>query len=105
MSWHEKNIGLTATEKAQKQLAFYKSFYDTEDCRKVLVSIRRYIYDWMVETPEGAVAKVAMIELYEYIRKSSGVNDELLVITQESQVPFKEKITEEEPNIDLQGVE
>lgn len=108
MSWHTKNVGgveHTAAEKAQRQIAYFKSFYATEDARKVSADIRRYIYDWVIETPEAAVAKCAMIDLYEYIRKSAGINDELLVITQESKVPFAEKKPEEETYINLQRIE
>ena len=104
MTWHTKQRCTSAQEETEKQLAYYKSFYSTENARKVNADIRRYIYDLVVETSEVAVAKCMLIDLYEYIRKSSGVTDELLVIERESTVPFKDNKPKEEKPLDLQEI-
>lgn len=85
-----------------QQEDYFLAFYATEAGRRVLTDLRKYVGGIVVTAPEMAVGKCMLDDLMRHIRETSGVNDELAVISAEAEIAARYKPIEE-PKQDLLG--
>lgn len=102
MSWHKKNpVDLTLEERQQKHLDYYNTFYSTPENRRVLADLKRFIEqgspESILDSKEVALAKLALLRLYDYIRESAGVIDQSAVIEAEATIGRDYQAVEEKP--------
>jgi hypothetical protein len=90
MWWEMTEEELAHDEEAQRarQLAYYNTFYGSNESRAVMLDIMRICYqikDGCSEfTREGACAILAQIAIYQEIRARCGICDEKAVIDAEA---------------------
>ncbi len=63
--------------------------------RKILCDIKRFIEEGTIDTPEFAVARLALDSLFNYILQSAGITDDSAVIDALAEVAKKFKIEPE----------
>jgi len=86
VEWYELSPEeFAADEEAQKarQIAYYNTFYASEDGRAVLFDILKFVNCRYPDGQEYAIASLALIELYLYIRRCCGIRSEKDVIDAE----------------------
>jgi hypothetical protein len=66
---------------AEKQVAYFNTYYGSEHGRQVMADLMRKCYE--VAPGRTAEAALALIELYQGIRADCGINDEKAVIDAE----------------------
>lgn len=65
----EEELAKDANAQAEKQLAYWRTFYGSESGRQVLLSLQRECY-----AANDPIASVALIKLFNQIRANCGVN-------------------------------
>lgn len=78
-----------------KREAYFNTFYSTDDGRKVMADIRRWISAVNVDGPEMAVAKLLLNDLVDYIRVQSGIDDTLRIVETEATARGNMEVIEE----------
>jgi len=99
MSWFDTKNELTFDEEQARKFDYFTTFYGTESSRRVFAELRSHILNLAVTTPESAIAKLALLDLIESIKKSCGVSDQNNIVNAEMQTaehlaekPIKENL-------------
>ena len=96
MDWHKASENLTVEQRKQKHIDYFQTFYASDSGRKVLCDLKSFIERQVIDTPEIAFAKLALLKLYDYIRESAGVVDQSAVIEAEMLVAANYKVEDEQ---------
>lgn len=108
MDWHQtKPENLTTEQRQQKYIDYYNTFYANVVGRKVLCDLKNFIEIATIDTPEMALAKLALLRFYDYIRESCGITDQFAVIEVEAIVAASHKVEKptEEKKITIYDIE
>lgn len=97
MDWHKEKVSenLTVAQQKQKHIDYFQTFYASDSGRHCLCDIKSFIEQQVIDTPEIAFAKLALLKLYDYIKESAGVVDQSAVIDAEMIVASQYKVEEE----------
>jgi len=81
------------------QKDYFDSLYATDAGRAMFADLRREVSEMDVETPDGAVAKLACYELLNIMRERAGVLDGPELILAESSVAVQKEPEEERTDL------
>ena len=89
--WYEvePDKDLTQEQELARRLDYYNTFYGTKAGRRVLLDMKRWVFDRFAGrqiTAEEALAMAVLIELYNVIRNKAGAGDDMAVIDAEASV-------------------
>ena len=83
MSWLTDKEAMSPESIKARAFDYFTTFYGTEASRRVWAEIREHARDLPANTPEAAIAKLAVMDLLQEIKTSCGISDEEAIVSAE----------------------